>query len=130
MLGAALIAAGCRSDSVRAEQGRMIALTEHIDRLRLANNADKRALLERLVAVECHGVDACALKDLCVRAYQVHQRVLDSIASMQAAARGDAALSPELRTQFGRAEHDLVQAKTLTENCAEEQVRAVRKTLL
>lgn len=108
-----------------------MSLTQHIDRLRRANNADKRAALERLIAAPCEGADACGLKDLCVRAYQTHQRVLDAIEAMKAAAARDAGPpSPALRTEFGRAERDLSAAKTLTESCAEEQVRAVRKLLL
>lgn len=66
-----------------------------------------------------------------MRAYQTHQRVLDAIGAMKAAAERDAAPpSPALRSELGRAERDLGQAKTLTESCAEEQVRAVRKALL
>lgn len=108
-----------------------MSLTEHIDRLRRANNADKRAALERLIAAPCEGPDACGLKDLCVRAYQTHQRVLDAIGTMKALAERDAAPpGAALRAEFGRAEQDLGAAKALTESCAEEQVRAVRKLLL
>jgi hypothetical protein len=66
-----------------------------------------------------------------VRAYQTHQRALDAIASLKAAAERDSAPpSPALRSELGRTESDLDQARTLTESCAEQQVRAVRKVLL
>jgi hypothetical protein len=130
VLGALPLSA-CKADGVRAEQARLLALTEHIDRLRRADNPDKRALLERLSAAPCEGAEACGLKDLCVRAYQTHQRALDGIAALKTAAERDPAPpSPELRAELARTERELDQAKTLTESCAEEQVRAVRKVLL
>lgn len=121
----------CRSDHARQEQARLLTLAEHIDRLRRANNADKRALLAQLTLLECQDAEACGLKDLCVRAYELHQRVLDSIETMQRAAARDASPpEPALRARFGQTERDLAAARGLTESCAEEQVRVVRKALL
>src|SRR5688572_7651408 len=73
----------CRSDAERAEQGRVANLAERIDRLRRAENPDKRPLLAALEAASCVSADSCALKDLCVRAYQVHQRALDAIEDLK-----------------------------------------------
>jgi hypothetical protein len=126
---AVALALGCHSDAQRAEQARVAHLAERIDRLRRADNPDKRVLLEALKRTECVGPDACGLKDLCVRAYEVHQRALDEIEALKRTPP-DAGPSPSLRARLGTAERDLRQAKDLGERCAEEQVRTVRKALL
>lgn len=120
----------CRSDAERAEQGRVANLAERIDRLRRAENPDKRPLLAALTAAECVSADACALKDLCVRAYQVHQRALDSIEDLKHIAQGDAGASEPVRARLRQAETDLTTARELGERCADEQVRTVRKVLM
>ena len=130
LLVAGLVALGCQSDARRLERARMANLAERIDRLRRAENPDKRPLLEELARAECVGADACALKDLCVRAYQVHQRALDAIEGLAAQAQADASATPSVRERLQRAEQDLTLARELSQRCAEEQVRAVRKVLL
>lgn len=119
--------AACRSDRQRAQQAQLLLLAEHIERLRQADNADKRALLTRLTELDCEGTSACALKDLCVRAYTVHQGVLDTIGTLR---RSRDASTPELRAAFAATEAQLAQAKALTESCADAQVRAVRDVLM
>jgi hypothetical protein len=119
----------CHSDARRAEQAMIAHLAERIDRLRRADNADKGALLEALKQTACVGPDACGLKDLCVRAYEVHQRALEAIEAMKRLA-ADAGPRTALGERLRATEHDLSDAKDLGEQCAEEQVRAVRKTLL
>jgi hypothetical protein len=121
---------GCKSDAQRADQGRIANLAERIDRLRRADNRDKRELLEGLKKAECVGPDACGLKDLCVRAYETHQRALDAIETMKKLAASDAGPSPAVRQRLAEAERDLSEAQRLGRECADEQVRAVRKTLL
>lgn len=121
---------GCTSDAKRAEQGQVSNLAERIDRLRRAENRDKRPLLEQLARAECKSPDACALKDMCVRAYQLHQRGLDAIASLRSIAERDAGAGPDVSTRLQTAERDLERARELAERCSEEQVRVVRKTLL
>ena len=127
---ACLCLAGCTSDARRAEQGRVANLAERIDRLRRAPNADKRPLLEQLERADCTGADACALKDLCVRAYQLHQRGLDAIAALSALAGRDAGPAPDVAARLQTAERELGLARDLATRCSEEQVRVVRKTLL
>jgi len=123
-------ALGCTSDARRAEQARVANLAERIDRLRRADNADKRPLLKDLERAECAGADACALKDLCVRAYRLHQQGLDAIAALSALARADAGAGANVSGTLSAAERDLAQARELAQLCSEEQVRTVRKTML
>jgi hypothetical protein len=130
LLASLLLCLGCTSDARRAEQGRVANLAERIDRLRRADNPDKRPLLEQLTRAECVSPDACALKDLCVRAYQLHQRGLDAIAALSTLARGDAGANADVATRLATAEKDLALARDLSQRCSEEQVRVVRKVLL
>ena len=125
------VALGCQSDARRADQARIANLAERIDRLRRADNPDKRALLDDLKKAECVGADACGLKDLCVRGYEVHQRALDAIESLKRAAASDSGPpSPAIRERLLGAERDLSDAVNLSQRCADEQVKAVRKTML
>lgn len=130
LLSSAAVSVSCKSDAQRADQGRVANLAERIDRLRRADNRDKRELLAGLKKAECVGADPCGLKDLCVRAYEVHQRALDAIEAMKKLAAGDAGPSPAMRERLRQTEQDLGEAQTLGRECAEEQVRTVRKTLL
>jgi hypothetical protein len=126
----ASLAPACHSDARRAEQARVAHLAERIDRLRRADNHEKNALLELLERTECVGPEACGLKDLCVRAYKVHQRALDAIETMKKVAASDAGPSVALRERLHATEQDLTDAKDLSARCAEEQVRTMRKTLM
>lgn len=124
------VGSACKSDAERAHQGQVARLAEHIERLRLADNRDKRAPLEALAAVPCPDAEACALQDLCLRGYRLHQGALDSIAELQRQSTSDAPPPPDVGQRLAKAQDDLAQAKTLTEDCADQQVRVMRKTLM
>ena len=124
------LGSSCQSDAERAQLAQLARLAEHIDRLRRADNADKRAPLAALVAADCHDDTSCALKDLCVRAYQLHQRSLDSIDALKRVAQRDTAAVTGAKPELAATERDLVHARELMDQCAEEQVRVVRKALM
>jgi hypothetical protein len=130
VLLAALLLCSCKSDAERAHQGQVARLVEHIDRLRRADNPQKREPLLALARVPCPDPEACALQDLCLRAYRLHQSSLDTIGELEQHADSPAPLPPGVGERVQRAESDLAQAKTLSEQCAETQVRLMRKTLL
>jgi hypothetical protein len=121
---------GCKSDAERAHQGQVARLAEHIERLRRADNHAKREPLAALAAVPCPDTDTCALQDLCLRGYRLHQSALDAIAGLDRLSRNDAAPPPDVRQRLEQAERDLNQAKSLTEACAEQQIRVVRHALM
>ena len=128
MLVATLLS--CKSDAERVRLGQVARLADHIDRLRRADNPDKRALLQALGGIDCPDAEACALKDLCLRAYSVHQSALDQIESLQRLAEQTLAPTPaDLPASLERAQAQLEQAKTLSEKCAEEQVRLMRSAM-
>jgi hypothetical protein len=120
----------CKSDAERAHQGQVARLAEHIDRLRRADNQAKREPLSALAAIPCPDADACALQDLCLRAYRLHQSALDAISALTQLSRSDAPPPPDVSQRLAQARAELAQAKTLSETCAEQQVRVVRKALI
>lgn len=130
VLLAALLLCSCKSDAERAHQGQVARLVEHIDRLRKADNLQKRQPLEALTRVPCPDAEACALQDLCLRAYRLHQGSLDTIAELEQQASSPAPPPVTVGERLQRAERDLTQAKALGEQCAETQVRVMRKALL
>jgi hypothetical protein len=121
---------GCKSDAERAQEGQVARLAEHIDRLRRADNRAKREPLAALAALSCPDPDACALQDLCLRAYHLHQSALDAISSLERLSQSDTPPPPDVGQRLARAQAELAQAKTLSETCAEHQVRVVRKALI
>jgi hypothetical protein len=121
---------GCKSDAERAHQGQVARLVEHIDRLRRADNAAKREPLAALTRIPCPDAEACALQELCVRAYQLLQGSLDAISELEQQAHSPEPPPAGVRERVLRTERELGQAKTLSEQCAEEQVRVMRKALL
>jgi hypothetical protein len=125
-----LMAAACKSDAERAHQGQVARLAQQIERLRLADNRDKRAPLQALAAVPCPDAEACALQDLCLRGYRLHQSALDSIAELERQSKSDAPPPADVGQRLAKAQDDLAKAKTLTEDCADQQVRVMRKTLM
>jgi hypothetical protein len=128
LLSAALCA--CKSDAQRAHEGQVARLAELIGRLRRADNQDKRAALQELERVPCPDPSACALQDLCLRAYGLHQEALDMIDELKGVERSAAPAPLDLPESMARAQSTLDQAKTLSEQCAEEQVRVMRKSLI
>jgi hypothetical protein len=120
----------CKSDAERSHQGQVARLAEHIDRLRRADNQAKREPLAALAAIPCPDADACALQDLCLRAYRLHQSALDAISSLQRLSQSDGPAPPDTARRLEQAQTELAQAKTLSETCAEQQVRVVRKALI
>ena len=122
-IGCFIVCAACKSDAERAHQGQVARLAQQIERLRLADNRDKRAPLQALAAVPCPDAEACALQDLCLRGYRLHQGALDSISALERQARSDAPPPADVSQQLAQAQNDLARAKTLTEDCADQQVR-------
>ena len=119
----------CKSDRERAHQGQVARLAEHIERLRRADNDAKREPLAALAAVPCPDAEACALQDLCLRGYRLHQGALDAITALDRLSRDDAPPPADVGQRLARAQSDLAQAKTLTQDCAEQQVRIMRRAL-
>lgn len=99
--------------------------------MRSADNRDKRVALSRLNEVGCTETETCALKELCVQAYTLHVTALDTIARLKRQASSDAGkLAASPAAAIAETERQLLEARTLSQSCAEEQVRLVRKALL
>jgi hypothetical protein len=108
-------------------------VAQQIDRLREADNAQKRAELATLVGLPCGEPALCSLKELCVRAYSLHQEALDEIAALKAMTDPGAATPTsggDAASRLDVTQKKLEQARAETEQCAREQVTVVRRFLL
>lgn len=115
---------GCRSAESRELEGEISALSRHINALRNAENAQKRAFLEALEQASCQSPEGCGLQSLCVAAYTRHLDALE--ASRRAKAligQTDAGRGAGLRAaeEVARADQELAQARRLTEECVAKQ---------
>ena len=128
-LGLALLT-GCRSSEARQLEAEVAGLAQAIDALRNAPNDGKKALLAALSAKACQSPEACQLKADCVAAYERH---LSAIAGSE---RARALLGDKdggtreviaAATELNRAEQELAEAHTLTEQCSSKQGELLRK---
>jgi hypothetical protein len=125
---------GCNSEAKRRSQAEAVRVAQQIDRLREADNDHKRGELGTLVGLACGEPAVCTLKELCVRAYSLHQEALDEIAALKAmTAPGSAvpaAAARDASSRLDMTEQKLERARADTAECAREQVVVVRRFLL
>jgi len=125
---------GCDSEAKRRSQAEAVRVAQQIDRLREADNEHKRGELGTLIGLACGEPAVCTLKELCVRAYSLHQEALDEIAALKAMTAPGSAVPPAAvqgaSSRLGVTEQKLERARTDTEECAREQVVVVRRFLL
>jgi hypothetical protein len=129
-----LALSACNSEAERRRQGEAVRVAQQIDRLREADNAHKRAELGTLVGLPCGEPALCTLKELCVRAYSLHQEALDEIAALKAMTEPGsavpAAAAQDASSRLGVTQQKLEKALAETAECAREQVIVVRRFLL
>jgi hypothetical protein len=125
-----VLLAGCRSSEARRLEAEVAGLAQAIDALRNAPNEGKTALLAALSEKACHSPEACALKAGCVAAYEKH------LSAIAASERARALLGDKdggtreviaAATELNRAEQELGEAHTLTEQCSSKQGELLRK---
>jgi hypothetical protein len=115
---------GCDSQAERARRSEATALVRAIEGLRDAPNPDKRPRLLQLEQLPCSSEDLCELKRICSKAYQRHQRALDSARSLRHALRTDggaasAASAKSTADLVSDAQRYLKRARFLTRRCTE-----------
>lgn len=129
LLGVALLP-GCRSSEARQLEAEVAGLAQAIDALRNAPNEGKTALLAALSEKVCHRPEACELKAGCVAAYEKH------LGAIAASERARALLGDKdggtreviaAASELNRAEQELAEAHTLTEQCSSKQGELLRK---
>jgi hypothetical protein len=124
----------CNNEANRRRQGEAVRVAQQIDRLREADNAHKRAELGTLIELPCGEPALCTLKELCVRAYSLHQEALDEIAALKSMTEPNAATPAaaphDASLRLGVTERKLEQARSETAECARQQVVVVRRYLL
>ncbi len=71
----------CRSSGEQESRADAARLSHAIDAVRNAPNDAKHETLDALKAIGCNEDERCALKKVCVEAYESHARAVDVIAS-------------------------------------------------
>jgi hypothetical protein len=117
-------AAGCESQAERARRSEASALVHAINSLRDAPNPDKRPRLLQLEQLPCSSEELCELKRVCSKAYQRHQRALDSARSLRHALRTDGGVKSRASSKrtadlVSDAQRYLKRARFLTRRCTE-----------
>ena len=83
---------GCTQNSEKSEASTLIRL---VTELRMADNARKRAPLDRLQAMSCSAPSICETRDACVRAFKHHVRGVELGAQLRSGLGSDAAAPPQ-----------------------------------
>lgn len=112
---AMLVLTGCDGHEQR-RAAELSRLGPAIDQLRQAPNRDKAEFLERLRSIPCEDVELCALRSLCLAAYERHTRALKTIDLVKAkVARPEA---DGLEAALDTAKQDLHEAGKRAQECA------------
>jgi hypothetical protein len=118
-------ALGACEEKERATRSEAAAVSRAIDAVRTADNAQKSGPLGALRAVPCSAPEVCAVQSHCVAAYEKHVAVLGLLADAKATS---ATAPPEgLVATLAKAERDLAEARTLTDDCATRQGELLRR---
>jgi hypothetical protein len=106
----------CRSETERRRTLDALLVSSAVEAVREAPHDDKGAALERLRVTSCTDARACAVKELCLQAYTLHQK---SVATTRALARAEPSgeLPSGAAELLARAERDLAAAKRMSEEC-------------
>jgi hypothetical protein len=114
---AALVVAACNSNApARAEAERMV---HAVRELREADNDEKTPRLAALRASECNEPEVCALRDQCVRAYELYVKGLDQVRAVKKSLASDAGGAAALRARelLDEAEKNVRRGRELAEGC-------------
>jgi hypothetical protein len=90
-----------------------------IDALREAPNHEKAEFLKRLKSVSCEETELCALRSLCLAAYQQHVNALATIGRVKE--QLPATRSRGLETALSAARKELLEAGKRTHECAQRR---------
>ena len=122
-LGGALALAACDA-SERAARAEAADISRGIDTLRKAENPAKAAPLAALRDKSCSVPDICAVKSVCIAAYEQHERALALVAEAKAGIT--AAPAASVAQTLTLAESALSRAKSQTDDCATRQGEMAR----
>lgn len=119
-VGLWLAPTACRSAEERAQATEAATLSSAIQLLRAAPNAQKQGPLATLRALPCHYPRACETQQLCVQAYALHTKALETSALVrEGTRRGDPTTEGAAAALLTGVEKDLELAKRLMEQCLE-----------
>ncbi len=117
----------CRSQSERDTEVEVARIAYAVKQVRDAANNDKLEPLSRLRAESCNTPLGCELQQLCVQAYSLHQRSLETTAKVRTALRSGNAPKEAAADLLAMAEKDLKQAKQMIQTCNERERDLLRE---
>ena len=118
----ALTACPSEDGKERAEAARV---SRAIDALRTADNAKKPELLGALREESCEDSEVCAVRSVCLAAYELHVGSLESAARAVTEA-GDGGNPMAAASALGAAQASLEHARKLAEDCTRAQGDLIR----
>jgi hypothetical protein len=123
-----LAAAGC-GGAERAAKAEAAGVVRAVAALRDAPNEAKAPLLATLKGAACSDPEVCALKKVCVSAYEQHLSALELTAEVKGRldSGADAGEAQKLGVLLGDAERKLVESRTLSDRCVEREGAARRR---
>ncbi|HEV8549568.1 MAG TPA: hypothetical protein VGQ57_11085 [Polyangiaceae bacterium] len=119
----ALLLGGCDA-SERAARAEAADISRAVDAVRAADNPAKAGPLAALRDKSCSVADICAVKSLCIAAYEQHERALALVAEAKAGIT--AAPAASVAQTLTLAESALTRAKSQTDDCATRQGEMAR----
>ncbi|MEN9580540.1 MAG: hypothetical protein RJA70_3549 [Pseudomonadota bacterium] len=124
-----LFAIGCKSQSERELQAEVDKLSVAVNALRDAPHNQKEAPTESLRSIPCVQASACEYKQICLQAYELHQKSTQATQEVRELIRAGAT-DPAAATQLLKlGERELARARDLTARCVELQGVLERATL-
>jgi hypothetical protein len=115
---AVLALVSCRHEERERQRSEAGRVSRAVELLREAPNSEKSPLLSALRRTECTLDRTRELKDMCVRAYQLHIDALDGVRAAQRSVRDDAASAGDVAELVVSSEKKLSQSLELQNKCA------------
>ena len=119
-------AAGCDDEAKAAQRAEAERIVHAVRELRDADSDSKAVQLEKLKGQPCQVPELCGLRDLCSKAYTLHQRGLAATRAAAEKLSADGGLSAAAR-QVALAKKTLGDARLQTRRCADEEGKVVRE---
>ncbi len=113
----AVLTPACKSAAQREAEGEVARIAQLVDALRDAPNNAKETPLEELRRQTCSAPAACELQQICVQAYALHGRAIETTMRVRQAMRDGTGAVGAAQDLLDLTERDLAKAKTMMDRC-------------
>lgn len=117
LVAVALLLLACRSEAERKRTLAALTVSSAIQAVRQAPHDDKAPALEQLRASPCAEPQSCEVKEVCVQAYALHQRSVETTENLRRELDRTAAPPAGVAELLAATERDLDAAKRLIDEC-------------